>query len=240
MASPPLRRVVAILTGLLLGGCADHPFDNPLDPDAAADEIQVLAVYQIAAQDPWDLAWDGLSVVVVDAAAAKAILLDPLTASEQRGMYSPGDSMRGVASNGTDYYVLDPLRSRAYRLSAGGGVLASFSISARDAVAADLTGDSLWVLDRDSATIHQIEIPGGQEVATLKTAVRHPTGLLVRPDHIWLSAESEGRVYRLSRSAGTVEAVLDAPGSNPRGLAFDGEHLWIVDRSGTLFKTRLG
>lgn len=110
------RCLLALGTAVLIG-CADHRFDNPVDSGAGGRGLEVVAVYRIAVEDPRDLAWDGLNLLVADAASRRVLLLDPLTGAQRSSFPVPGSGVAGVASDQVNRYLADPVVQRIDRTS---------------------------------------------------------------------------------------------------------------------------
>jgi hypothetical protein len=150
-------------------------------------------------------------------------------------------TIEGIATNGTDVWIVDARGDRVYRYAGAasrtsGSQFAASSIrldsgntSPKDIVT---DGTHLWVVN-DSSTdkVFKYTIDGAFVGSwTIDSANKNPTGLTLdpaNPQHIWIVDSGTDRVYQYtsaaSRTSGSQPAATSfalAPGNtNPQGIA---------------------
>jgi hypothetical protein len=110
-----------------------------------------------------------------------------------------------------------------------GDVTRSFASPARTPTGLAFDGTSLWVADRRTATIYEVDPRDGRVRSQLPTPGWQPEGLAWDGTALWAADGAERKLYRLDPRRRVVLRSLDAPGKSPRGLAWDGTALWVAD-----------
>jgi hypothetical protein len=166
-------------------------------------------------------------------------------------------TVEGIATNGTDVWIVDARGDRVYRYAGAasrtsGSQFAASSIrldsgnfSPKDIVT---DGQHLWVVN-DSSTdrVFKYTIAGALVGSwTIDSANKNPTGLTldpVNPQHIWIVDSGTDRVYQYngaaSRTSGSQTAASSfalSPGNtNPQGIADPPTTLETVEARTTAF-----
>jgi hypothetical protein len=93
-------------------------------------------------------------------------------------------------------------------------------------------GESLWVVDRDSARLDRFDIEEGQVTRSVLTPGYSPYGLAHVGRHTWVTDYGTGRLYRLAgarrRWSGTVDVSSYSHRAREVVLGGDGSSLWLV------------
>ncbi|RIK72126.1 MAG: hypothetical protein DCC67_19700, partial [Planctomycetota bacterium] len=169
--------------------------------------------------------------------AASGSLLGSWTA----GSLASNATLEGIATNGTDVWLVDSRSDRVYRyagaasrLSGSQTATSNFNLASGNSNAKDIVTDgaSLWVVD-DAKTdrVFKYSLAGSLAGSwTIDAANKTPTGITIDPSsvsHIWIVDSGTDRVYQYngaaSRTSGSQSAALSfalaAGNANPQGIA---------------------
>lgn len=173
-------------------------------------------------------------VYVYDASGA---LLGSWTA----GTLATNATVEGIATNGTDIWIVDAKSDKVYkyagaatRLSGSQNAASSFSLNSGNRSPKDIVTDgvSLWVVN-DSTTdkVFKYSVAGALQGSwTIDSANSKPTGITIDPSNvsnIWIVDSGTDKIYQYntvaSRTAGSQTAAavysLAAGNTNPQGIA---------------------
>jgi len=96
-------------------------------------------------------------------------------------------------------------------------------------------GDRLWVVDRFTDKIYQLDRAGGKVLRTLDAPCWQPHGLTI--DHegkLWVGEDmpenSHDKLYRVDPTSGEVIAAVPLPVDFVRSLSWQGKALWVGTR----------
>jgi hypothetical protein len=185
----------------------------------------------------------GTKVWVVDANKTVYVYnaAGALLGSWAAGGLSNAAQLEGIATNGTDIWLLDNKQDKVFqytgaasRTSGSQSAASSFSLNSANSNAKGLVtdGTSLWVVD-DSSTdkVFKYTLSGSLLGSwTIDLANSHPTGLTINPSHvsdIWIVDSGTKKVYQYtaaaSRTSGSQNAAatfaLAAGNNNPQDIA---------------------
>lgn len=164
-----------------------------------------------------------------------------LLGSWTAGTLANNAAVEGIATNGTDVWIVDARSDKVYlyagaasRLSGSQNADSSFSLSVSNASPKDITtnGVYLWVVN-DSTTdkVFKYRIDGSYVGSwTIDAANSKPTGLTIDPanvSNIWIVDSGTDKIYRydgaIARTAGSQSAAaiyaLASGNGNPQGIA---------------------
>jgi transglutaminase-like putative cysteine protease len=110
-----------------------------------------------------------------------------------------------------------------------GDVVRSFASPARTPTGLAFDGKSLWVADRRTATIYEVDPRDGAVRSQLPAPGWQPEGLAWDGKALWAADAGDRKLYRVDPRRRLVLQALDSPGKSPRGLAWDGKSLWVAD-----------
>lgn len=152
------------------------------------------------------------------------------------------DKPEGIATNGTDLWIVDSETDRIYYFAAGATrregsarATSSFSLAGGNRDPMDVTSDGvhLWVVN-DTSSIDKVfrySMHGNAEGSWRIDAFNsHPTGLTIDPNdvnHVWIVDAGTDRVYQYSGAASRVSGqqaaalsfALNSADGNPQGIA---------------------
>jgi hypothetical protein len=169
--------------------------------------------------------------------SASGLLLGSWTAGSLPNNGTP----EGVATNGTDVWIVDAKSDKVFRYSGAASRLtgsqnaaSSFNLNSGNANPKDIVtdGQSLWVVN-DAATdkVFKYSVAGSLQGSwTISGAGSQPTGITIDPANvsdIWIVDNGTDRVYQFvgasSRTSGSQASATSfalAPGNtNPQGIA---------------------
>ena len=150
--------------------------------------------------------------------------------------------LEGIATNGTDVWLVDRTADKVYRYTnaaslTGGGqnAFSSFSLNSGNTNPKDIVtdGNYLWVVE-DSSTDKVFKYTvagtfvGSWRIST--SGAKNPTGITLDPSnpaHIWIVDSGTDRVYQYDNSVGLTSGsksansswALAAGNTNPQGIA---------------------
>jgi sugar lactone lactonase YvrE len=147
-------------------------------------------------------------------------------------------SLNGIASNGTDIWLLDAGKVFKYtgaatRLSGSQTPDSSFKLTGGDTYAQDIVTDgrSFWVVDSSKLKVFKYSLSGAALGSwSIDPANAHPTGITINPNNVsdvWIVDSGTDKVYQYvgaaSRTSGSQNAAatfaLNPYDTNPQGIA---------------------
>lgn len=166
-----------------------------------------------------------------------------LLGSWTAGTLATNATVEGIATNGTDVWIVDNKADRVYRYSNAAGLttgslnaVSSFALNSSNTNPKDIVtdGTSLWVVN-DSTTdkVFKYTLSGSLVGSswTIDSANKSPTGITLDPSgasqSLWIVDNGTDRVYEYtnarSKSSGSQAAnvtfALAAGNTNPQGIA---------------------
>ncbi len=166
-----------------------------------------------------------------------------LLGSWSAGGLSSSAQLTGIATNGTDLWLVDSYSDKVYkftgaasRLSGGQSAASSFKLAggrSGDPNAQDIVtdGTSFWVVDGSKLKVFKYTLSGSLLGSwAIDSANTHPTGLTINPSNvsdIWIVDNGTDKVYQYvgaaSRTSGSQTAAatfaLNPYDTNPQGIA---------------------
>jgi hypothetical protein len=165
-----------------------------------------------------------------------------LLGSWTAGSLSSSADEQGIATNGTDIWIVDAKSDRVFkyagaasRLSGSQNAASSFSLNSGNRNPSDIVTDgaSIWVLNNSSTDkVFRYSVSGTLQGSwTIDGGGGSPTGLTIDPSgasaSIWIVDSSSDRVYELtsakSRISGSQAPITSFPlasgNTNPQGIA---------------------
>jgi hypothetical protein len=164
-----------------------------------------------------------------------------LLGSWSAGGMTGAPQVEGIATNGTDIWIVDAKQSKVYRFAGAAGRLSgsqnagsNIALNKSNSKPKDIVTDGtyLWIVD-DSSTdkVFKYNLTGSLQGSwTINGGGGSPTGITLDPaspaSPLWIVDSNTDRVYQFARptgSSGTVNAsfsfVLSAGNTNPQGIA---------------------
>jgi hypothetical protein len=167
-----------------------------------------------------------------------------LLGSWSAGGLSSSAQLTGIATNGTDIWLVDSSADKVYkytgaasRLSGSQSAASNFSLSVHgksgNGNPQDIVtdGTSVWVVDGTAHTVFKYALAGSLLGSwTIDPANTHPTGITINPNNvsdIWIVDNGTDKVYQYlgaaSRTSGSQNAgaafALATGNTNPQGIA---------------------
>jgi hypothetical protein len=187
----------------------------------------------------------GTTVWVVDANESVYVYTNHgvLLGSWSAGGLNSSAMLTGIATNGTDIWLLDSYHNQVYkysgaasRLSGSQSAASSFMLgdrNTRNSNAQDIVtdGTSFWVVDASQLKVTKYTLSGSQLGSwSIDPANAHPTGITINPNNvsdIWIVDSGTLKVYQYvgaaSRTSGRQNAsatfALNPSDTNPQGIA---------------------
>jgi hypothetical protein len=153
---------------------------------------------------------------------------------------SSSAQLNGIATNGTDIWLLDNYSRRVYDYAGAASLLSgsqspasSFKLSSNNSNGKGIVtdGTSFWVVDGSKLKVYKYTLSGSLLGSwAIDPANTHPTGITINPNNVsdvWIVDNGTDKVYQYvgaaSRTSGSQTAGATfalAPGdSNPQGIA---------------------
>jgi len=231
------RTVPALLAAfslLLLSGCSDRLFDNPLDPDAELRAYEILSTIQ-AAVAPLDLTFSGDALWAVDS-QSRVVALN----------YNSGALVReltplpaaGIAYDGDDLWL--SLRDEPRLLQVNiinGAQIRALNLPRGRLGPLDYAGGRLYVCDRLTNSILVVDPEDGAIERSIPQPGFAIDGVCLDGPHLWTIDATQMRIFRLTLSGALVNQY-QPPSRHASGLAFAGGIFWCGDMAGKIFQLR--
>jgi glucose/arabinose dehydrogenase len=162
-----------------------------------------------------------------------------LQGSWTAGSLSGSAQLEGIATNGTDIWLLDRKQGKVFkyagaasRTSGSQSASSSFALASGNSTPKDMVtdGTSLWIVDANK-TVYKYTLAGSLLGSwTIDPANTSPTGITINPNNVsdvWIADSGTKKVYQYagaaSRTSGSqiVSAVfaLSSNDNNPQGIA---------------------
>jgi hypothetical protein len=163
-----------------------------------------------------------------------------LLGSWSAGGLSSSATLTGIATNGTDIWLVDSYADKVYKYTGAASLrsgsqnaASSFKLSKSDTNPQDIVtdGTSFWVVDGSALKVFKYSLSGSSLGSwTIDAANKNPTGITINPNNvsdIWIVDNGTKKVYQYaaaaSRTSGSQNAAssfaLDPRDTNPEGIA---------------------
>ncbi|OQX87733.1 hypothetical protein B6D60_03335 [candidate division KSB1 bacterium 4484_87] len=110
-----------------------------------------------------------------------------------------------------------------------GDVISSFPAPGHFSTGLTFDGKNLWVADRKTDLLYQINPKNGAVVKTLPAPGFSVTGLAWDGSHLWAIDDKENFLYRINTKTGEAERIIESYTRHPKDICWDGKLLWVVD-----------
>ena len=164
-----------------------------------------------------------------------------LLGSWTAGTLASNATVEGIATNGTDVWIVDAKQDKVYkytsaasRLSGSQNAASSFSLNSSNTSPKDIVtdGTNLWVVnDTSTDKVFKYTLSGSLVGSwTITGAGSSPTGITLDPTsggNLWIVDSGTDRVYQFDNAAGRTSGsqspstsfALAAGNTNPQGIA---------------------
>ena len=122
-----------------------------------------------------------------------------------------------------------------------GKVLSFFSTPGPIATGLAYDGKYLWVADRQTDLLYQLDTKTGKVIKKFKAPGYWIKGLTFDGKYLWATDDRggimkgdefhAGVLYKIDTKTGDVLSTVDLPFSRPQDLAWDGHYLWVIDKA---------
>ncbi len=120
-----------------------------------------------------------------------------------------------------------------------GKVVKMFSAPGNFSTGLTFDGKYLWLADRQTDLLYQINPDNGKVVKTLSAPGYWVVGLAWDGNYLWAVDERNGipkgdeyfngKLYKIDPKTGTVLRTVELPFKKPQDIAWDGHYFWTVD-----------
>src|SRR5262249_48915253 len=146
-----------------------------------------------------------------------------LQGSWSAGGLSSCATLTGIATNGTDIWLVDSYADKVYKyagaaslLSGSQNVISSFRLNRSDANPQDIVTDatSFWVVDGTALKVFKYTLSGSLLGSwAIDPANAHPTGITINPNNVsdvWIVDNGTDKVYQYVGAAGRTSGSQNA------------------------------
>ncbi len=112
-------------------------------------------------------------------------------------------------------------------LAAPGDVVAKFPAPSHHPTGLAFDGKSLWMADRLSGLLYEIDPNRAHVIRTLPAPSHHINALACGKGFLWVMDSRTRNVFKLNPKTGITENEFRIRGKYPEALAFDGKYLWL-------------
>jgi len=127
------------------------------------------------------------------------------------------------------FATLITLTTPIFASATTGDIVKQFSTPADCPTGLTFDGKSLWLADRKSDMLYQIDTEDGRVIKTLQAPGYQVEGLTMQGDYLWALDIEQRAAFKLNTKSGIAEKTIYLPLRAPQGLAWDGKYLWAAD-----------
>ena len=144
---------------------------------------------------------------------------------------SPCKYPAGMATDGSDLYVLDWRQATIYQIDATDGAVKNTWPAPTLKPQGLAYGDGmLYISDDQSGQVYTFNPLNGMVENTFEAPGKHPAGLAYVDGALFLLERGSHLIYKVLPSDGTILGYFDPPNSSCSCLTYDGEYLWVANR----------
>jgi outer membrane protein assembly factor BamB len=213
-------------------------FNNPLDPDASRDVLEVVRIIETALSGTGDIAFDGEKFWKIDASGALTAF-DRESGMEIRSFYiAPGT---GVAFFDNQVYICGSQEENIlYAVDPLSGDIMN-RISTRDLYPGFLAAraNRMVLFDVRSSGVFEYDPQSGYSQRLFEISGLDIGGIALYKNGLLISDMNTDSIYRFSLS-GEVLDVFSSPAAGTGGLAVDSsDYIYIFMQDGKIYKVSL-
>ena len=226
----------SVFSLLLLSGCKDRLFDNPLDPAAERAAYEILATIQLNGIVPADLAFSGDSLWVVDS-QSRILSLNYNSGAVIRELESEQPAA-GVCYDGDGLWITVRNSNQIVKMSIVTGVtIKALNLVRGDFGPIDFFGSRLYIADRLTNSVLVVDPDTGRIEKTLANPGFSLNGVAFDGVNLWIIDNTQMKIYRLTAS-GSIQTTYQTPGRSGAGISISSGIMWTGDQTGKIFKLR--
>ena len=210
------------------------------DANAAGDQVSLdvgsnVVTVTVTAEDGTTIRTYTVTVTRATAPPASATPVD-ITLPSQNG------SPRGIWSDGTTVWVVDPTDDKIYAYALADGARQAnkeFDLHSDNSSsqASWSNGSTVWVVDFDDRKLYAYALADGARQASKDIALNSdnsvPPGIWSNGSTIWVADTSDDKLYAYALADGARQANrefdLHSDNSRPYGIWSDGSTVWVGD-----------
>lgn len=225
-----------IFSLLLLPGCKDRLFDNPLDPDRERTAYEVLTTVQLNGITPVDLAFSGDSLWVVDS-QSRLLSLNYNSGAVIRELESESPPT-GVCYDGDDLWITVRNSTQIIKLNiVTGATIRALTLTRGDFGPIDYWGSRLYITDRLTNSVLVVDPETGRIEKALSNPGFSLNGVAFDGVNLWIIDATQMKIFRLTAS-GSILMTYQTPGRAGAGISVSSGIMWTGDQTGKIFKLR--
>ncbi|MFA6130869.1 MAG: DUF2817 domain-containing protein [Patescibacteria group bacterium] len=145
---------------------------------------------------------------------------------------TPSVQPKGLAYDGTYFWLADDYTNTIYKLNASTGAVVSSCIApySRPSGVAYYSG-TLWVSDWGSDLVYLVNPTTCAVSSSWAAPSTGSHGIAHDGTNLWLADSDSDLIYKLNPTTGAVTSSFAAPGPASRGLAYEDGSLWVADET---------
>jgi hypothetical protein len=136
----------------------------------------------------------------------------------------------GLATDGTDLYVLDWREAKIHQVSPDGKTKRTLPAPTLKAYGLAYGDGKLFVSDEHSGWVYALDVQSGTVVNSFEAPGTQPTGLAYGDKSLFILERKSGQIYKVMPDDGTILVYLPTPNDTCTCLTYDGKYLWASDR----------
>lgn len=227
---------VFIFSLLVLAGCKDRLFDNPLDPDAETRAFEIAATLSTANIMPVDLTFSGDVLWVVDA-QSRILALNYNSGALIREL-DFSQPVSGIAYDGNDLWLGIKNSNQVVQVNiVNGAQIKALNLLRGDIGCLAYAAGRLLVADKLSNTILVVNPDSGAIERTVSQPGFTINGLVSDGSNLWTIDASQNKIFRLDDAGAAVNIYLP-PSRSAAGLAASQGFIWCGDQAGKIYKLK--
>lgn len=223
---------------ILLNACKNIAFDNPLDPDASKEVLQIIRVIETPLSGQGDLAFDGEkfwkisifgSLTAID--RESGTIIRSFSAEPASGVTFFRDELYTCKGEGENIlYVIDPLSGDVLNRISTSGIYPGFLA---------VSNDRLIVYDTRSSGIFEYDPETGNAPRLFEIPGMNVGGIDIYKGGLLISDMNTDTIYRFSLN-GSVLDVFSSPATGLGGLTVDNnDYIYLFMMDGKIYNVSL-
>jgi outer membrane protein assembly factor BamB len=221
---------------LLLSGCQDRLFDNPLDPDADTRAYEILATLQTAGIVPLDITFSGDVLWVVDV-NSRILALNYNSGALIREL-DVDHAISGIAYDGHDLWLAVRETNQVVQVNmVNGAQIRALNLLRGNLGCLAYANDRLYAADKLTNAVLVIDTATGTIERSLSQPGFSINGLVSDGLQFWTIDASQNKIFRLDGD-GAMLNVYEPPSRSAAGLAAAQGFIWCGDQLGKIYKLK--
>lgn len=145
---------------------------------------------------------------------------------------TPSTDPKGLAYDGTYFWLVDNFTNKLYKLNAStGATISTCNTPGPEPNGLAYNSGSLFVGDSYNDTIYNVDPATCGTIASFTSPGNTPKGLVHDGTFLWNADSNTDTIYKLNPTTGAIISSFTSPGDTPRGLAMHNQKLWVADET---------